>query len=102
MPIEVSWYQEPRIIYVALKDSITVEDLRTSGVAIQNMVKTGTAPVHELVEVVKLGRFPTDFSQIRGATGYLRESNMGQVLFVDPGKHTLLEFFINAVDKLSK
>jgi len=102
MPIEVSWYQEPRIIYAALKGIITVEDLRTSGVAIQNLIKTGTAPVHEVVEVVELGRFPTDFMQIRSATGYLREPKLGQVMFVDPAKNMLLEFFINAVDKLSR
>ena len=102
MPIEVSWYQESRIIHAVLKGTITVEDMRTAGVAIQNMIKSGTPPVHELAQVDRLTRFPTDFKEIRSATNYLKEPNMGRVVLVDPTRNVLLDFFVNAVDKLSR
>lgn len=80
MPSEVSWFREPRIIRSRAFDEISLDETIEVGEKIDAMMSAGVGPVHHLIDVTEMTRFPTSISGLKRALVYIDNPNCGQVV----------------------
>jgi len=101
MPIQVSWYQEKRVVLVQAWGEVSLQDLGDSNVKIAAYIRQGgdtTSLIHVLAGVRTLKRFPTNLSELRQGNTYLREPALGWVVLV--GMSPLVRFLGGMVTQI--
>lgn len=77
MALELGWHRENRIIKGQFVGDLSVEDLIALGKTAQEYVEQGVAPVHFVVDVTKMGKFPQNVVVLRNSLSYLKNPKMG-------------------------
>lgn len=85
MPIDISWYEKGRVLYVQMRGSITLETLRDASVHIRHeMDHRGRGPaVHIIFDTLNTVSVPTQLPSLRRVmNGFLGHPQMGWMLEV--------------------
>jgi hypothetical protein len=99
MSVDVSWYEESRVVYMHCVGEITFEDLRDSNITQAEMITGGVAPVHTIInsiEATNLG--VTSLFKFRSAMIDPNTPNIGWIVMV--GGDKFLHFLGNMVAQL--
>lgn len=82
MAHSVEWYRESRIIFSTVGGNLEFDELIEWGNQIQQHLNGGHAPVHLLVDVSQMTRYPTNVLQIRNSLPFLGNPALGQVMLI--------------------
>jgi hypothetical protein len=69
MAVELSWYEEGRVVYQRFRGVLAMDDVETVARALKQQADQGIAPVHAIVDVRQVTEFPASFSQISSLRG---------------------------------
>lgn len=96
MPYELSWYTEKRIAHARLYGEVTTQDMKENNQRIvHDYLQLGTPPVHLLIDISAMEKFPTNLRQLKAASEvFLGEPSLGWMVTV--GKTNTLERFLTS------
>src|SRR4051794_28115392 len=97
MPVDVKWYIENRLALFIVYGDFTVEDIRQLTASSRAMFDSGTAPIHAIVDVNQLKKFPLDIQEVRNSM-VARGPKVGWLTLV--GTNPLVRFLLSAVSQL--
>jgi hypothetical protein len=80
MGVQVDWAVENRVIITRVWGNFTMAELIWGASEAQIMVKNGQAPVHDIIDMRHMHRFPLFIPQITKATPLFREAHLGYVI----------------------
>jgi hypothetical protein len=69
MAVELSWYEEGRVVYQRFRGVLAMDDVETVARALKEQADQGIAPVHAIVDVRQVTEFPASISQISSLRG---------------------------------
>ena len=61
MPFQLSWYFERRILYQRVYGDVTPEEMVQTNATLIEHLRAGDSPVHLLLDLTQMGKFPTNF-----------------------------------------
>ena len=96
MSANVSWYIQDRIILTTLEGVLLKEEIDPTNAAIDQYVRDGQAPVHLIINALKLDKFPLELKQFSGTRSYMREPNMGKVAVISK-QSVVVRFFASVL-----
>jgi hypothetical protein len=82
MSVSVTWKIENRLIFVDFKDSVTIEHIEHASHMVTQYIRSGQKPVHVLVDMEGVERYPHEFGKLAGAIPHLAENNLGKTILV--------------------
>ena len=92
MPFEVKWYVEGRVATVYNWGELTVEEVRATNQELLALVRSGTPPVHLVVDTLAVTKLPNSFvPMLKEIEVFRHEPNMGWSIMVT--KSSVLHFF---------
>ena len=92
MPFEVKWYVAGRVATVYNWGELTVDEVRATNVEILALVRSGTPPVHLVVDTRDVAKLPGSFvPMLREIEVFRQEPNMGWSIMVTHS--SVLHFF---------
>jgi len=103
MPVEVSWYQENRVILVQVQGDASLEEVSAADEQIISRIQQGsqTTPlVHVIADVRAMTKFPTNLVEVRGTQTYLKEPGLGWVMVV--GMSPIVRFIASMITQISQ
>src|SRR5688572_24554073 len=69
MAVELSWYEEGRVVYQRFRGVLAMDDVETVARALKQQADQGMSPVHAIVDVRQVTEFPASISQISSLRG---------------------------------
>ena len=101
MPSEARWYEEPRVAFIEVTGQLTLEDLRASSAQLEDMIRTGEAPVHSIIDITKMEKIQVrNLLQFRNAI--IDPNTPGVGWTVIAGTDRLVHFFGNVAAQLAR
>lgn len=96
MSYELSWYIDRRIVLARLTGDVSAEEIFQNNQRIaRDYVQQGQAPVHLLIDISGMEKFPSNLKQLKAASDILlREHSLGWMVTV--GKVNTLERFLTS------
>jgi hypothetical protein len=92
MPFQVKWYVEGRVATVYNWGELTVDEVRATNQELLALVRSGTAPVHLVVDTLDVTRLPSSFvPMLKEIEIFRHEPNMGWSIMVT--NSSVLHFF---------
>jgi len=92
MPFEVKWYVEGRVATVYNWGELTVDEVRATNVQLLALVRSGTPPVHLVVDTRDVTKLPGSFiPMLREIEVFRHEPGMGLSIMVT--NSSVLHFF---------
>jgi hypothetical protein len=92
MPFEVKWVVEGRVSCTHNWGDLTIDEMRQSNVLSLEHIRTGTPPVHLLIDTRAIGKLPGSFiPMLKEIESFRHEKNMGWTIMVT--NSSLLHFF---------
>jgi|1185.fasta_scaffold96253_1 hypothetical protein len=92
MPSEVKWYVEGRVSATRDWGDLSLEEMRASNMIALEHIRTGTPPVHLLIDTSAVGKLPGSFvPMLKEIEHFRHEKNMGWTVMVT--NSSLLHFF---------
>ena len=82
MGVKLVWYLEQRIIFTYVWGDFTITELREGAAQGAKYVQMGTAPVHDIIDMREMERYPFNLKEIIDATPIFREPNLGWVVLL--------------------
>lgn len=95
MSCEIKWFADHRIIMCTVIGDITIEEVKQANEDIKVLLDQGRSPVHVISNVLELGNFPLNLTQIKNSTDYLYHPAMGWQVVA--GHHNPMIRFIASV-----
>lgn len=82
----LEWYHEHegRILHQRLQGDITLAEVSEASDEALALLRAGRPPIHLLLDVSNLGKFPLSAHQLSKAAAYIHDPNLGWVLLVGP------------------
>ena len=101
MAYETKWLLPGRVIYMANRGAITVEELQDESLRLIELLEEGEGPlVHLLTDVTELGEFPISVGVLnRASIDALRHPKMGWLLVITDNR--MLKYLGSMVTGLS-
>jgi hypothetical protein len=99
MPYEVKWLYEKRIANPAFIGIVTLDDMKNEIAELAALTKTGTPPVHVIVDMSNVERILPGLKQIRQYTPPV-SSEIGWIIIV--GQNPLVRFLSSISVQLSR
>jgi len=98
----VAWYpgHEGRVIHQTFVGNITLDELASSSQEIIGLIRQGTAPVHLLLDVRRLAKFPLSANQLNKALAHVREPGLGWALLV--GSSSIMGTFAGIIAQIAR
>ena len=88
MPYEISWSEDKRLLFTRAHGNVTVQEtVQMSQIATERLAE-GNPPIHFVVDITDIQKFPTNILQLKNTVSYLRHPNMGWLVVV--GSNALL------------
>ena len=92
MPFEVKWYLEGRVSAVRDWGAFTIEEMQESNVISLEHIRSGTPPVHLLIDTRAVDKLPRSFRpMLNEIESFRHEPNMGWTIMITDS--SLLHFF---------
>ena len=96
MSATVSWYEQDRIILVNIEGVLLKEEIDPANQSVAQYVREGQAPVHLIIDALRLDKFPLELKQFSGARSYMREPNMGKIAVISK-QSVVVRFFASVL-----
>jgi len=92
MPYEVKWYVEGRVSTARDWGDLTIEEMQASNALLLEHIRSGTPPVHLLLDTRAISKLPGSFvPMLKEIESFRHEKNMGWTIMVT--NSSLLHFF---------
>lgn len=99
MAYSVSWHVHSRILLLKLEGELTSQESEEiSNINVQRF-DAGIEPVHLIIDISALTKFPTDIRQTSSLARYLRHKKLGWVVVV--GTNTMINFLSSLLSQLT-
>ena len=98
MTYEVTWYEPNRVLYLGVKDNLTIDELGAAIKMIEDGVRTATSTVHLIVDARETRSIPSNVLEIKKRITYLDREKMGWIVLV--GVNPLISTFIKVLTSL--
>ncbi|MEO8607599.1 MAG: hypothetical protein ABI690_06945 [Chloroflexota bacterium] len=101
MPYEVSWYRQDRVIYMQLKEAVSIQDLAAATEFAMNAVREGIAPVHLIVDIQAVKSIPSNVLEIKKSIPTLTKEQRdltGWIVLI--GMNPLINTFVSVITQL--
>jgi hypothetical protein len=82
MAQEMNYWVERRVILHRVDGNLTSQEFRDANVKAVRLVQEGTAPVHHVIDAVRLGKVELNLKQLSEIVTLLREPNLGWVVLI--------------------
>ena len=102
MPYQIEWLLEKRVLHVKLFGILADEDSAQIGVINSRHLQEGTAPVHILVDITGLDKFPISLRQNSQYMDYLKSPALGWVIVVGLSNNMLAKFAVSVISQVIK
>ncbi len=100
MAFRTTWIEDKRIIYTELLGTLTSQEAQEMSDTHAKFLNEGTAPVHLIVDVTRLGAVPTSLRQNTSMGGYLRHPSLGWTVLI--GGSVLVNFMVSVIGQVFK
>lgn len=92
MPSETKWYVEGRVSSARDWGELTVEEMRETNRVFLEHIRSGTPPVHLLIDTSAISKLPKSFiPMLKEIEAFRHEPNMGWTVMVT--NNSLIHFF---------
>lgn len=92
MPSETKWYVEGRVTSARDWGQLTVEEMRETNRVFLEHIRSGTPPVHLLIDTRAISKLPSSFiPMLKEIEAFRHEANMGWTVMVT--NSSLIHFF---------
>ncbi len=98
MPYKIEWLREKRIMVETLLGTISMEEATQAANETAQFLNQGEAPVHLIVDVSHMEKFPTNVRNVRNISGYLSNPALGWMVIV--GADYLVNFISTIVSQV--
>ena len=98
MPYNLSWLNEKRVVLETLSGVIDMDEATKAANTTAEFIQQGQAPVHLIVDVSGMEKFPTNVRSVRSISGYLNDPNLGWMVIV--GANHLVNFISTIVSQV--
>lgn len=99
MPFEISWQHENRVILGRYYGVMSLDDLVNWDTSVAQYLNTGTPPIHLILDVSEVTKFPTNVLQLRNHLNNLSHPSKGWTLLV--GSSSLINSLTTIVTQLA-
>src|SRR5689334_16787249 len=82
MSVSIVWKIEKRLIFVKFDKHVSIDQVELASRTVTQYIRAGSKPVHVLVEMEGVTRYPHEFSKLAGAIPHLAENNLGKTILV--------------------
>jgi hypothetical protein len=79
MQQNIAWLIEKQIIILHVTGDVALEEMQVADAEINAHLTAGDPPVHMLVDIKEMGKFPFDLIGLRKTTNYLQHPNLGHI-----------------------
>lgn len=100
MPYQIEWLLEKRVLHVKMFGILADEDSAQIGVINSRHLEEGNAPVHILVDITGLEKFPTNLRQNSQYMDYLKSPALGWVIVVGLSNNVLAKFAVSVISQV--
>ncbi len=97
MPMNSQWLEENRIVYTQLIGQLSSAEALEMSAAHENFLKTGSAPVHIVVDLTRMEAIPTNLKQNLSMGSYLRDPALGWVVLI--GANVVVNFMLSVLSQ---
>jgi hypothetical protein len=98
MPYEINWSHNQQLLITRAYGNVSVQEaVEMSAVATQRL-QEGKPPIHFLVDITDIQKFPTNILQLKNTVGHLRHPHMGWLVVV--GNNSLLNTLGTIISQL--
>ncbi|MFW5691318.1 MAG: hypothetical protein ACOCXZ_02345 [Chloroflexota bacterium] len=80
MPHTIDWLQTGRVIHLTLYGETTLPEMETLGREFRRMMESGISPVHTVVDISGVERYPRDMRQLQTLLQTARHGSAGMLL----------------------
>lgn len=101
MPVEVSWHEEGHSIYTRFYGDVTFDDLNLSAQISNDMAEETPHPVHLIVDLSSLERYPTQISQFSD-TVQMWKGNRRKGIVVIVGAKGMARFIVKVIVQVAQ
>jgi hypothetical protein len=98
MAYEVTWYHSDRVIYLRVKDTLTINELVAAIKFIEDGVRSAPGTVHLVVDARETKSIPNNVLEIKKHITYLDRDKMGWILLI--GMNPLVNAFVKVLTQL--
>jgi len=100
MPVRILWYFPDYVVNAQMWGEFTFEELSIGSQETAELIRKGQAPVHDIIDMRYIEKYPLDVKQIFNATPVFREPNLGWVLLISDDR--VVRFLTHMVLQLHK
>jgi hypothetical protein len=100
MTVNISWYAKNRVILAQVEGVVDDAGMNASNATITQLLDTGQAPIHLIVDTSDLKQFPTNLSALRKSQAYLLHPNVGWIIVINT--NPLLNYLAHILTAIAK
>jgi hypothetical protein len=101
MPYRFEWYVEGRVILEEAYGDVTIDELiRFNAEVTQLIVEKGIAPVHVIVDLTKVEKYPPSLREVLGTMRQKHPEKVGWMLIVT--ENPVLRFVASTIFQLAR
>ena len=82
MSVSIVWKIEKRLIFVKFDKHVSIDQIELACRTVTEYIRAGSKPVHVLVEMEGVTRYPHEFSKLAEVIPHLAENNLGKTILV--------------------
>jgi hypothetical protein len=82
MTVSVNWKIEKRLILVKFEQIVSIDQIAYSSHMVTQYLRAGSKPVHVLVQMENVTRYPHEFGKLAEVIPHLADQNLGKTILV--------------------
>lgn len=82
MSVSVTWKIENRLILVKFEKIVSIDQIAHASRMVTEYLRAGSKPVHVLVQMENVTRYPHEFGKMAEAIPHLADPNLGKTILV--------------------
>ncbi|MDX2162498.1 MAG: hypothetical protein SF162_14320 [bacterium] len=91
MPATLTWFHQPRVIHERFFDKVTLADISAMSVDADALLRTGTTPVHTIIDLTDVTWLPQNLAKIREAMRVPPHPSRGWVVLIVPPHNPIIQ-----------
>jgi hypothetical protein len=82
MSVSVVWKIEKRLIFVKFDKHVSIDQVELACHTVTEYIRAGSKPVHVMVDMEGVIRYPHEFGKLAEVIPHLAENNLGKTILV--------------------
>ncbi|PJF39728.1 MAG: hypothetical protein CUN54_07910 [Phototrophicales bacterium] len=99
MTLHISWHTPNRIVLERFSGDVTYDDIRQADRGGRELIGAGDAPVHILVDLRDVARFPTNILKISQQVEHRNHPDLGWAVIIS--NHGMIQFIVRLVTEFA-